>query len=218
MKIRKNDQVIVISGKYRGKKGKVLRVLPKKEKIVVEGVNLVKKHVRPKRSGEKGQVVQMPSPLPISNLVNIGFGKQMAGKSSEEKRKIYSSILEDLTLITSQRVVLRKAKKSIASFKIREGMPVGGVSTLRDRRMYDFLERLVHIALPRSRDFKGIDPKSVDGRGNLTVGIKEHIIFPEVSPERAKQIFGFEITVVTNAQTREEGLELLKLLGFPIKS
>lgn len=176
------------------------------------------KEVIPKMKEKFGYKNNLAVPRIEKVIVNVGFGRQMAGKTSEEKRKIYSSILEDLALITSQRTVLRKAKKSIASFKIRKGMPVGGVSTLRGRRMYDFLERLIHVALPRSRDFKGIDPKSVDGRGNLTVGIKEHIIFPEVSPERAKQIFGFEITVVTKAQTREEGLELLKLLGFPIKS
>ncbi len=176
------------------------------------------KEVIPKMREKFGYKNNMAVPRIKKTIVNIGLGRQMTGKSSEEKRKIYSSILEDLTLITGQRAVLRKAKKSIASFKIREGMPVGGISTLRGRKMYDFLERLIHIALPRSRDFGGIDPKSVDGGGNLTVGIKEHIIFPEVSPERAKQIFGFEITVVTSAQTKEEGLELLKLLGFPIKS
>jgi large subunit ribosomal protein L5 len=114
-------------------------------------------------------------------------------------------------------MVLREAKKSIASFKTRKGMPIGASCVLRRKKMYDFLERLIHIALPRSRDFKGIDPKAVDQNGNLTVGVKEHIIFPEVSPEQAKQIFGLEITVVTTADNREEGLKLFRLLGFPIK-
>jgi len=176
-----------------------------------------KKEVIPKMKEKFGYKNDMAVPMIEKAVVNVGFGRQMAGKSSDEKRKIYSFILEDLALITGQKSVLRNAKKSISGFKIREGMPLGGIYTLRKKKMYDFLERLIHIALPRSRDFDGIDPKSVDRSGNLTVGIREHIIFPEVSPEKAKQIFGFEVTIVTTAKTKEEGLELLKLLGFPIK-
>jgi large subunit ribosomal protein L5 len=177
-----------------------------------------KKEVISKMKEKFGYKNDLAIPRIKKTVVNVGFGRQMVAKTSDEKKKVYKSILEDLTLITGQRLVLRNAKKSIAGFKIREGMPIGGAATLRGRKMYDFLERLIYIALPRSRDFKGIDPKSVDEEGNLTVGIKEHIIFPEVSPERAKQIFGFEITVVTTAKSKEEGLKLLKLLGFPIKS
>jgi len=151
-------------------------------------------------------------------VVNTGFGRLISGKTPEEQKKIYGPILEDLTLICGQRPILTKAKKSISGFKIREGMPVGAMVTLRRKMMYDFLERLIRIALPRSRDFRGIDPKSVDKEGNLTVAIKEHIAFPEILPERAKTIFGIELTVVTTARNREEGLELLKLLGFPIKN
>jgi large subunit ribosomal protein L5 len=151
-------------------------------------------------------------------VVNTGFGRQIAGKTTEEQKKITDFILEDLSLICGQRAVKTLAKKSIASFKIRQGLPIGAKVTLRGRKMRDFLERLIHLALPRSRDFKGIEPESVDKRGNLTIAIKEHIAFPEILPEKAKNIFGLEITVVTTAKTREEGLELLKLLGFPIKS
>lgn len=150
-------------------------------------------------------------------MVNSGFGRLVSGKTSNEQKKIQESILHDLALITGQRPVLTRARKSISGFKIREGMPVGAQVTLRGKRMFDFLERLIHIALPRSRDFRGIDPKSFDKEGNLTVGIKEHIAFPEISPEKVKSIFGFEVTVVTTAKNKEEGETLLKLLGFPIR-
>jgi len=151
-------------------------------------------------------------------VVNTGFGKQIAGKTTEEQKKISDSFLEDLTMICGQKGIKTLAKKSIASFKVREKMPLGAKVTLRGKKMTDFLERLIHLVLPRTRDFKGIDPKSVDGKGNLTLAIKEHIAFPEILPERARNIFGLEITVVTTANNKEEGLELLKLLGFPIRS
>ena len=150
-------------------------------------------------------------------VINIGFGRMMSGKNRAEQKKIYEPMLNDLALITGQRPVLTKAKKSISSFKIRKGMPVGAVITLRGQRMYDFLERLIYIGLPRSRDFQGISPSSFDKKGNLTIGIKEHICFCEVSPEKAKSIFGFEVTANTTALNKEEGMELLKLMGFPIK-
>jgi len=151
-------------------------------------------------------------------VVNTGFGRQIAGKSTEEQKKIQEAVLADLALITGQRPILTKAKKSIASFKIREGLPIGAKVVLRGKRMMDFLERLIHIVLPRTRDFQGIEPNSFDKKGNLTIAILEHIAFPEILPEKAKDIFGLEITVVTNAKSKEEGMELLKLLGFPIKS
>ena len=150
-------------------------------------------------------------------IINTGFGKLVVGKTSDEQKKIRESILNDLALICGQRPILTEAKKAISAFKIRKEMPLGAQVTLRKKRMFDFLERLIHIALPRSRDFRGINPKSFDKKGNLTIGIKEHITFPEVSPEKIKQIFGFEITIVTTAKSREEGIELLKLMGFPIK-
>jgi len=148
-------------------------------------------------------------------VVNTGFGSRLTDKTSKEK--IYENILRDLSLITGQWPIITKARKSISSFKIREGMPVGAQVTLRGEKMYDFLEQVIHVALPRTRDFRGIPPKSVDKSGNLTIAIREHIAFPEIEAEKAKNIFGFELTVVTTAGNREEGLELLKLLGFPIK-
>ena len=161
------------------------------------------------------------SPMAVPEIekvvVNTGFGKLIVGKTTDERKKIQESILNDLVLITGQKSILTKAKKSISAFKIRKGMPLGAKVTLRGKRMSDFLERLIHIALPRSRDFQGIGLNSFDKKGNLTIGIKEHIVFPEVSPEKIKQIFGFEIVIVTTAKNREEGVELLKLMGFPIK-
>ncbi len=151
-------------------------------------------------------------------IVNTGFGRQVASKTSEEQKKIVDFMMEDLGFVCGQKAIKTYAKRSIASFKTREGMVIGAKVTLRGKKMTDFLERLIHIALPRSRDFKGISAKSIDERGNLTIGIGEHIVFPEILPEKAKNIFGLEITVVTTAKTHEEGLELLKLLGFPIKS
>jgi large subunit ribosomal protein L5 len=137
--------------------------------------------------------------------------------------------LDALTLIVGQKPVLTKSKKSISGFKLRDGTPIGAKITLRGQKMYDLLERLVFIVLPRTRDFAGLEPSSIDKEGNLTVGIKEHIIFPEISPEKVKKIFGLEITVVNkkifgleitvvnSAKTKEQGLELFRLLGFPIK-
>lgn len=150
-------------------------------------------------------------------VINTGFGRMVADKTSEERKKILAAILEDLALIAGQQPIATKAKKSIASFKIREGLKIGAKVTLRSKKMYDFLERLINITLPRSRDFRGIDHKSVDGSGNLNIAVKEHIAFPEVSPEKTKFLFGLEVTVVTTAKTKEEGLELFRLLGFPIK-
>lgn len=150
-------------------------------------------------------------------VLNTGFGKLVAGKTGDEPKKIVDAIVRDLTLISGQKVMATEAKKAIATFKTRKGMLIGACVTLRGQRMYDFLERLVDIALPRSRDFQGINLKSVDQSGNLTVAIREHIAFPEILPEKTKSIFGFEVTIVTTAKNQKEGLELFKLMGFPLK-
>ena len=150
-------------------------------------------------------------------VINTSFGKLVSGKTSEEQKKVYSPILDDLTSICGQKAVLTRAKKSIAGFKVRQGMPLGAIVTLRGGKMYDFLERLINIALPCSRDFQGINPKSFDKRGNLSLAIRESIVFPEVSPEKVKTIFGIEITITTNAKSKEEGINFLKTMGFPIK-
>lgn len=150
-------------------------------------------------------------------VLNTGFGRLIATKSKEEQKKVVDTIIHDLALIAGLRPVLTKAKKSISSFKIRKGMPIGAMVTLRKTKMNDFLEKLIHIDLPRTRDFRGLDPDAVDEDGNLTIGIKEDIIFPEVSQEEMRHMFGLEITVVSTARSKKEGLELFKLLGFPLR-
>jgi large subunit ribosomal protein L5 len=137
--------------------------------------------------------------------------------SGQELEKTVDSIIQDMGLISGQKPVKTKAKKAISAFKIRKGMVIGAKVTLRKTKMYDFMERLINVALPRTRDFRGLERKTVDRDGNLTIGIKEHTVFPEVSPEKAKSIFGLEIAVSTTAKSREEGLELLTRMGFPIK-
>lgn len=162
------------------------------------------------------------SPMAVPRIekvvVNTGFGRLAVSAVGEEARKLQEAIATDLAAICGQKPVFTRAKKSISSFKLRKGQVVGARVTLRRKRMYDFLERLINIALPRSRDFRGISASAFDRAGNLTIGIKEHIVFPEILPEKARYVFGLEITVATNAKTRDEGLELLKMMGFPIKS
>lgn len=150
-------------------------------------------------------------------VLNSSFGKEVAGKSAADREKTLNAISHDLALIAGQKANAVKSKKSIAGFKLREGIDIAAVVTLRKSRMWDFLERFIYLSLPRSRDFKGIDPKSIDKNGNLSMGFKEHISFPEIFAEKEKTIFGLEVTIVTNAKSKEEGLELFKLLGFPMK-
>jgi len=127
------------------------------------------------------------------------------------------SLIQDLSLITGQKPGICKAKKSISGFKIRAGQIVGLKITLRSRRMHDFLNRLIKIILPRLRDFRGINQKNIDPNGNLTIGFKEHLVFPEINPEISKVDFGLEISIVTNAKSREETIEFYRRLGLPLK-
>lgn len=143
-------------------------------------------------------------------VINAGVGRLREEKERQEVEKY-------LALITGQKPAERPARLAIAAFKTRKGLIVGLKVTLRGRRMHDFLSRLVNIALPRTRDFQGIDRKSFDEKGNLTIGLKENIVFPEMIGEDYRFLFGLEVTVVTTAKKKEEGVELLKLMGFPIK-
>lgn len=143
--------------------------------------------------------------------VNVGTGRMARDGRAMDK------VERDLALITGQKVSPRLAKKSVASFKVREGQTVGYAVTLRGDRMWNFLERLISIALPQSKDFRGIDPKHVDAMGNLNMGLKEHNIFPEVELENIKDIFSFQITITTTARNREQGIALLRHLGFPLQ-
>jgi large subunit ribosomal protein L5 len=183
--------------------------MPLKEKYQKETI--------PQMMERFGYKSKMAVPKIEKVVVNTGFGRAIGGKTSDEQKKIQSAILNDLALICGQKPILTKAKKSIAGFKIRTGMPVGAAITLRGKKMYDFLERLIYIDLPRTRDFRGIESKSFDKSGNLTIAVKEHIIFPEISLEKSRIIFGFEIIIATTAKNQEQGIELLRLMGFPIK-
>ncbi|MBI3420621.1 MAG: 50S ribosomal protein L5 [Candidatus Sungbacteria bacterium] len=148
-------------------------------------------------------------PRILKVVVNAGVGRLRDDKQHEEVKKY-------LMLITGQHAAPRAAKKAIAAFKTRQGLIIGYQVTLRGKRMYDFLSRLVDVALPRTRDFRGIRETSFDGRGNLTIGIKEHIVFPEMIGEDYHFFFGLEATIATSARKKEEGIELAKLMGFPL--
>ena len=142
-------------------------------------------------------------------VVNVGCSE------ARENAKVLDAVVNDLTTITGQKAVITKAKKSVANFKLREGMPIGAKVTLRGDKMWEFLDRLFNVALPRVRDFRGINPNAFDGRGNYALGIKEQLIFPEIEYDKIDKIRGMDIVVCTTAQTDEEARELLKLVGAP---
>ena len=144
-------------------------------------------------------------------VVNMGVGDSIANS------KLLDAAVEDLTIITGQKPLITKAKKSIAVFKLREGMKIGAKVTLCGERMYEFFDKLVSISLPRVRDFRGVNPNSFDGRGNYTIGIKEQLIFPEINYDKVLKVRGMDIVIVTTARTDEEGRALLKLLGMPFR-
>lgn len=154
-------------------------------------------------------VMQVPRMEKI--VVNMGLGEAL------QNARILDTSMEELGIITGQKPVLTRARKSIANFKLREGNPIGCRVTLRKQRMYDFAYRLLNIALPRVRDFKGVSPKGFDGRGNFTIGIREQLIFPEINYDNVEKIKGMNITIVTSAKTDEEARELLSLLGVPFR-
>jgi large subunit ribosomal protein L5 len=149
--------------------------------------------------------------VPRLEKITLNMG---VGEASQDKKKVQTAA-EEMALIAGQKPVITKAKKSIAQFKLREGMPIGCKVTLRRERMYEFLDRLVTVAMPRIRDFRGLNPKSFDGHGNYAMGLKEQIIFPEISYDQIDKVRGMDIIVTTTAKTDEEARELLRLFGFP---
>ena len=155
-------------------------------------------------------VMQVPKLSKV--VVNMGLGDAI------ENVKVIETAAAEIGIITGQKPVVTKARKSIANFKLREGVPIGVMVTLRRDQMYHFLDKLIAIALPRVRDFKGVSPRGFDGRGNFTLGIKEQIMFPEVNYDKIDKIRGMNITIVTTARTDEEGLELLRLMGIPFRA
>ena len=152
-------------------------------------------------------VMQVPRLQKI--VVNVGLGEAL------QNAKALDAAVQDLTTITGQKPIVTRARKSIANFKLREGNPIGAKVTLRGNRMWDFMDRLCNVALPRQRDFRGISPDAFDGRGNYTLGLREQLVFPEIDFDSIDKIRGMEITMVTSAQTDEEGYQLLRLLGMP---
>jgi len=144
-------------------------------------------------------------------VLNVGLGEAVSNA------KLIEVVCNEIGAITGQKPVVTKARKSIASFKLRQGMPIGVTVTLRRDRMYEFLDRLMNIALPRVRDFRGVSSKAFDGKGNYTLGIKEHIIFPEIAIDKIEKVYGMNICVVTSARTDDEARSLLKYLGMPFK-
>ncbi|NLZ27489.1 MAG: 50S ribosomal protein L5 [Firmicutes bacterium] len=145
-------------------------------------------------------------------VVNMGVG------DAKENARLLDAAAHDLSLITGQKPIITKAKKSVASFKVREGMAIGCMVTLRGDRMYHFVDKLFNVALPRVRDFRGISPRSLDGRGNFSLGIKEQLVFPEIDYSQVEKIRGMDITIVTTARTDEEARELLRLMGMPFRA
>lgn len=171
-----------------------------------------KNEVVPALKKEFGYTNPMEIPRVEKVVLNVGVGKDASGNS-----KLIEVVSNEIGAITGQKPVITKAKKSIASFKLRQGMPIGVMVTLRRDRMYEFLDRLMNVALPRVRDFRGVSDKAFDGKGNYTLGIKEHIIFPEVQLDKIEKVYGMNICVVTSARTDEEARALIKLLGMPFK-
>ena len=165
--------------------------------------------LRPQLQEELGLSSSMDVPRVTKVTLNMGVGE------AKTDAKALDAAIEELTLIAGQRAQARRAKKSIASFKLREGMPVGARVTLRGARMYEFLDRLNSIALPRIRDFRGLDPGSFDGRGNYSIGIREQIIFPEIDYDQVQSIRGLDVAITTSAKTDEQGRALLGALGLP---
>ena len=167
--------------------------------------------VQPKLQSEFGftNVNQIPQPTKV--VINVGVGE--AGKN----QKLLDSVVEELSVISGQKPVITRARKSISNFSLRTGMPVGARVTLRRRRMYEFLDRLVSATIPRIRDFRGLSTKSFDGRGNFSLGVREQIIFPEIDYDRIDRIHGMDITVVTSTDKDDEALALLREMGFPFR-
>jgi large subunit ribosomal protein L5 len=170
------------------------------------------KELAPALKKEFGYANTMAIPKIRKVVVNMGLGE------ATSNAKIVDTAADELSKITGQKATVRRAKKSIAAFKVREGMPIGAMVTLRGERMYEFLDRLMSIALPRVRDFKGISPKGFDGRGNYTLGLRDQIIFPEIDYMKVDKARGMNVSVVTSAKTDEEARKLLQLIGLPFRS
>ena len=163
-----------------------------------------------KETLELGNIMQIPRPLKV--VVNMGIGEAI------REARLLDGAVRDLTQITGQKPLVTRAKKSIAGFKVREGQSIGAKVTMRGDRMWEFLDRLISIVLPRIRDFRGLNPRTFDGHGNFTFGLTEQLVFPEIDYDRIEKVRGMDITVVTSAETDDQGRALLTALGFPFRS
>jgi large subunit ribosomal protein L5 len=271
-KIKTGDNVVVLTGKDKGRTGKVTKVLPTTNRVMVQGINMVQRHTRPTQADPQGGIKNKEASLHLSNVaiadangkparvgfrmdgrrhlmaetkytprlkgeyndrikgvltekfgytnpmqmprldkivLNMGIGEAVADS------KKATAALKDLAAIAGQKPVATKARNSIAGFKLREGMVIGGKVTLRGDQMYEFLDRLITIALPRVKDFRGLKPTSFDGRGNYAMGLKEHIVFPEINYDQIDQMWGMDIIVCTTARTDDEARALLTEFKFP---
>ena len=168
-------------------------------------------YIAPKLKDELGLANVMEVPRILKVTLNMGVGEALCDKKALE------NAVADLTLISGQKPVINNARKSIAGFKVRQGWPIGTKVTLRSERMYEFLERLISVAIPRIRDFRGISPKQFDGRGNFSMGVSEQIIFPEIDYEKIDKLRGLDITITTSARNDDEGRALLRAFNFPLK-
>src|SRR5436190_569478 len=198
-RIRKGDQVVVISGKDKGKRGDVVRMAG--DKLVVANVNVIKRHTNP---------MQVPKLVKVT--LNMGVGEAAANK------KILENAVADMAKISGQKPLVTKSRISVASFKIRDGWPIGCKVTLRRARMFEFLDRLINISLPRTRDFRGVSGRAFDGRGNYNFGVKEQIIFPEIDFDQVDALRGMDISITTTAKTDEEAKALLEAFRFPFRN
>src|SRR3989449_809521 len=226
LELAPGDNVIVIAGKDKGKQGEVLRTLPDAHKIVVKGVNILKRHTKAgaRRGGTQvaqGGIVDFEAPLDYGNVmqvprlnkivVNVGIGE------AKDNDKALDAAVGDVTTITGQKPQLIKARKSVAAFKLREGQTIGIKTTLRGRRMWYFLDKLLNVALPRIRDFRGVTPDGFDGRGNYTLGLREQVVFPEVDYDKIDKLRGLEVSIITTARNDDEARSLLTRLGMPFR-
>lgn len=194
----------VVDGHQNGKAAREDYVARLREKYLREIV--------PGLQNEFGYTNRMQVPQVKKVVINIGMGSE-----ARENAKSLDNAVGDIGLITGQKAMITRAKKSIAAFKLRTGMPIGVMVTLRGNRMYDFLDKLFNVSLARVRDFSGVSPKSFDGHGNFTLGLKEQLIFPEIEYDRVDKIRGMEIVIVTSANTDQEGRRLLELMGMPFR-
>ncbi len=195
--------------KQKKQQEEIQEVSETQEKVVPRLKKLYHEVIVPEMMKKFGYKSVMQVPRLVKIVVNMGVGQ------ATQDPKLLEMAMKELAKITGQQPVIRRARKSISNFKLRAGMAIGCKVTLRRERMYEFLDRLINAAIPRIRDFRGLSDKSFDGRGNYTLGIKEHIIFPEINVDEVERIFGMDITIVTTAKTDEEAYELLRLFGMP---